>query len=49
MLVRIRTNVGVWRIENLNDATATVNDIISGIKLTRPHVVFETVSNKNQK
>jgi len=42
MLVRIRTNVGVWRIENLNDATATVNDIISGIKLTRPHVVFET-------
>ena len=46
MLVRIRTNVGVWRIDNLDDGTATVNDIISGIQLTRPNVIFETVSTR---
>lgn len=41
MLVRVRSNVGVWRVEELNDNNATVSDVLEGIARTRPHVVYE--------
>ncbi|GKY92445.1 hypothetical protein MPSEU_000215000 [Mayamaea pseudoterrestris] len=40
MLLRIRSNVGIWRIENLDDRTATVADVMGAVQTTRPHVVF---------
>ena len=40
MIIRVRTNVGVWRVEDL-DATATPSDVLAGIAATRPHVVYE--------
>ncbi|EJK59513.1 hypothetical protein THAOC_20248 [Thalassiosira oceanica] len=40
MIVRVRTNVGVWRVEGL-DASSTTADVLSGIAATRPHVVYE--------
>lgn len=40
MLIRVRSNVGVWRVDGLDEATATVNDVKRGIAKTRPHVVF---------
>jgi len=41
MLIRVRTNVGVWRIDNLDDIAAKTKDVIEGIKKTRPNVVIE--------
>jgi nuclear protein localization family protein 4 len=41
MLVRVRSNVGVWRIDGLNEDTATVADVLQGIARTRPHVIYE--------
>ena len=41
MLLRVRTNVGLWRVE-VNDNTATVADVLAGIAATRPHVVYES-------
>lgn len=41
MLIRIRSNVGVWRVEGLDEQNATVQDILKGIAATRPHVVYE--------
>jgi nuclear protein localization protein 4 homolog len=41
MLIRVRSNVGLWRVDGLNEETSTVNDILSGIAATRPHVVYE--------
>ena len=40
MLLRVRSNVGVWRVEGLDEATATVEDLKRGIAMTRPHVVY---------
>ena len=42
MLIRVRTNVGVWRIDGLDDATATVHQLLQQIAKTRPHVQYET-------
>uniref|UniRef100_A0A7S3LCW4 Nuclear pore localisation protein NPL4 C-terminal domain-containing protein n=1 Tax=Amphora coffeiformis TaxID=265554 RepID=A0A7S3LCW4_9STRA len=42
MLIRVRTNVGVWRVDGLDDATATVNDVLAKIATTRPNVQYET-------
>jgi nuclear protein localization protein 4 homolog len=42
MLLRVRSNVGVWRVDNLDEATATVSDVLEGIAQTRPHVTYET-------
>lgn len=42
MLVRVRTNTGVWRIDHLNERTANVSDIINKISETRPNVVYES-------
>lgn len=41
MLLRVRSNVGVWRIEELDDKTATVADVLAAIAKTRPHVTYE--------
>lgn len=41
MIVRVRTNIGVWRIEDLDATTSTSADILSGIAKTRPHVIYE--------
>jgi nuclear protein localization protein 4 homolog len=41
MLLRIRSNVGVWRVDGLDEATATVADVLAGVAATRPHVVYE--------
>eukprot|EP01082_Thalassiosira_pseudonana_P011839 g10412.t1 g10412 contig4:1829718-1831352(+) len=40
MIIRVRTNIGVWRVENL-EASATTQDVLDGIAATRPHVVYE--------
>ena len=41
MLLRIRSNVGVWRVDGLDDMTACVADVLAGVAATRPHVVYE--------
>lgn len=41
MLIRVRSNVGVWRVDNLEPTTATVSDVLDGIAITRPHVQYE--------
>lgn len=41
MLIRIRSNVGVWRVEGLDESTATTADVLAGVALTRPNVVYE--------
>ena len=41
MLLRVRSNVGVWRVDGLDEATATVSDVLEGIAATRPHVQYE--------
>eukprot|EP00934_Nitzschia_sp_Nitz4_P005876 Nitzschia sp. Nitz4//scaffold321_size20361//9085//10488//NITZ4_008685-RA/size20361-processed-gene-0.35-mRNA-1//-1//CDS//3329547781//5866//frame0 len=40
MLLRVRSNVGVWRVDGLSE-TSTVNDVLAGIAATRPDVVYE--------
>eukprot|EP00980_Cylindrotheca_fusiformis_P023527 scaffold10571_cov154-Cylindrotheca_fusiformis.AAC.5 len=40
MLVRVRCNVGVWRVDGL-DSSSKVEDILRGIAKARPHVVYE--------
>ena len=41
MLIRVRSNVGVWRVDNLDEDSATVNDVMEGIAATRPDIVYE--------
>ena len=45
MILRIRSNVGVWRVEladtNNNNTAITVADVYAAIQTTRPHVVYE--------
>ena len=41
MIIRVRTNVGQWRIEDLEATTAKVSDILSSIAKTRPNVKYE--------
>lgn len=33
--------MGMWRVDGLDESTATVDSIVQGIKQTRPHVVYE--------
>jgi len=40
MIVRVRSNVGVWRVEGL-DPSSTGEDILGRISSTRPHVTYE--------
>lgn len=42
MLIRVRSNVGVWRVDGLDENTATVSDVISTIASTRPNVEYQT-------
>jgi len=39
MLIRLRTNVGLWRIPDLTDST-TIDQLYAKIKETRPNLVF---------
>lgn len=41
MLIRVRTNVGVWRIDDLDASSAHAKDVVEGIRTVRPNVVFE--------
>eukprot|EP00521_Asterionellopsis_glacialis_P017159 CAMPEP_0195296338 /NCGR_PEP_ID=MMETSP0707-20130614/19221_1 /TAXON_ID=33640 /ORGANISM="Asterionellopsis glacialis, Strain CCMP134" /LENGTH=497 /DNA_ID=CAMNT_0040357813 /DNA_START=168 /DNA_END=1661 /DNA_ORIENTATION=- len=47
MLIRIRSNVGVWRVDGLDEGTATLQDVLVGITQTRPHVVYEKPLSKD--
>lgn len=40
MILRVRSNVGVWRVE-VSEQDCTVHGILQGISATRPHVVYE--------
>lgn len=46
MIIRVRTNVGVWRVEGL-EPTSTGHDILNGIAQTRPHVSYEKPLSKD--
>ena len=48
MLIRVRSNVGVWRVDNLDANTSTIGDVLSGIAQTRPHVVYEKPLSSDQ-
>lgn len=41
MIIRVRSNVGVWRVEGLDEATSTGETILAEIAKTRPHVSYE--------
>lgn len=41
MIIRVRTNVGVWRIDGLDETEARARDVLEGIRRTRPNVVVE--------
>jgi len=40
MLIRVRSNVGVWRVDGL-EPNSKVEEILKGITTMRPHVVYE--------
>ena len=42
MLIRVRTNMGVWRVDGLDEQQATVHDVLQKVQETRPHVKYET-------
>jgi len=41
MIIRVRSNVGVWRVEGLDQATSTSETILAEIAKTRPYVSYE--------
>mmetsp|Transcript_18926 Transcript_18926/g.52845 ORF Transcript_18926/g.52845 Transcript_18926/m.52845 type:complete len:468 (-) Transcript_18926:236-1639(-) len=41
MIIRVRSNVGVWRVEGLDPETSKGEDILAEIAKTRPHVSYE--------
>ena len=41
MLIRVRSNVGVWRVDGLDENSATPEDVMKGIAASRPDVVYE--------
>lgn len=41
MLIRVRTNAGLWRVPDLT-ATSTVSDLLAAISATRPMVEYTT-------
>ena len=43
MLIRVRTNVGVWRVDGLDASTAKVQNVMESIKKVRPYLVYEKV------
>jgi len=40
MLIRVRSNVGVWRVDVGDERTATVSDVVEGVQRTRPGVSY---------
>jgi len=41
MIIRVRSNVGVWRVEGLDPQTSKGEDVLAEIAKTRPHVSYE--------
>mmetsp|Transcript_15051 Transcript_15051/g.21445 ORF Transcript_15051/g.21445 Transcript_15051/m.21445 type:complete len:476 (-) Transcript_15051:76-1503(-) len=41
MLIRVRTNVGLWRVELLDGSSAKSDDIYKTIAITRPTVAYQ--------
>lgn len=41
MIIRVRSNVGLWRIEGI-DPSSTGDDLLAKISVTRPHVSYES-------
>lgn len=41
VLLRVRTNVGLWRVDSIDVNKETVDSVVKAIKATRPNVVFE--------
>lgn len=41
MIIRVRSNVGVWRVDGLDESTATGESILAEIAKTRPYVSYE--------
>lgn len=47
MIIRVRSNVGIWRVEvgsseHSTSSSSTPQDILTTIQQTRPHVVYES-------
>jgi len=40
MLIRVRSNVGVWRVDGLDEKLSTLEAVMQKIAETRPHVVY---------
>lgn len=41
MIIRVRSNVGLWRVEGV-DPSSTGSDLLAMISVTRPHVSYES-------
>jgi nuclear protein localization family protein 4 len=41
MIIRVRSNVGVWRVEGLDETGSTGESILAEIAKTRPHISYE--------
>jgi len=41
MIIRVRSNVGVWRVEGLDETGSTGESILAEIAKTRPHITYE--------
>jgi hypothetical protein len=41
MLIRVRSNVGVWRVDGFDATKSTLHDVVTMIAQTRPDVVYE--------
>ena len=39
MIIRVQTNVGIWRISNINPSS-TISDVTKEIAITRPHISY---------
>jgi hypothetical protein len=42
MIVRVRTNVGMWRVGPIPDKLSTVATVLKAIQTTRPVLVYQT-------
>jgi len=47
MLLRVRSNVGIWRVDGLNGTDVTTEDVLERINETRPNVSYEKPLSKD--
>jgi nuclear protein localization family protein 4 len=47
MLIRVRSNVGVWRVTVSDTGSATVSNVLDAIAQSRPHVEYQTPLSKD--